>query len=758
MAFEAPEADHGIERLILAGVSDLFPAAAQLVQGVTGQGLQVDALVRAPMELAESFDGLGCLDVGAWLERRLDIPDETIHQVDGPVDQARAVVAAVGSLGGAFDVAEISVALANPGLAPFVEDELAGRGVATRYAGGRPAGRTAPYLLLSEVARYVDGQPFEALTSLARHPDLSTASEVLTGLDAYATEHLPSRTPREGQGPGERPGDPSWMVGRRRHVNRAVKRVGQLCGALAEGRPMTLPEVGEAILETLRDAYKATTFDQARREGRARLMALEELQKAAQSCGQLSPALVNAIGARAPGPLLRMLLRHAAERAVPDPENPAAIEMSDWLEVVLDDAPVLIIAGLNEGFVPQSVHGDPILPDRLRAALGITHNDLRMARDAHAMSAMLAERAERGFLAIITGRFDADREPLVPSRLLLRGSRPGDVIARTRRLFAPAGATRGSRHPSLAHVSAGPGLPRIIPQAGETLDGDSLSVTDFKRYLACPYRFWLWRVKGLEVRDDTARELSAAGFGNLIHACLEAFGSDEELRACSDAAVIERALLHHLDHTVELLFGSDARRAVAIQAAVARRRLQAFAHAQAARVAEGWRQVLVEKTFSKTDKLVALPVEGAPFYVHGRIDRVDIHEDGRLAVLDYKTGPSTPDQDHRKGLQNSKRWVNLQLPLYRLMAAALEIPHESVITGYGILPSDPTKSRFLMAEWDAEAFEEADALAVEVATQIRAGVFWPPSPHPPRYTDGLEGLCQEGALNAQSVAAPDGGP
>jgi RecB family exonuclease len=191
---------------------------------------------------------------------------------------------------------------------------------------------------------------------------------------------------------------------------------------------------------------------------------------------------------------------------------------------------------------------------------------------------------------------------------------------------------------------------------------------------------------------------------------------------------------------------------------VARRRLQAFAHAQAARVAEGWRQVLVEKTFSKTDKLVALPVEGAPFYVHGRIDRVDIHEDGRLAVLDYKTGPSTPDQDHRKGLQNSKRWVNLQLPLYRLMAAALEIPHESVITGYGILPSDPTKSRFLMAEWDAEALEEADALAVEVATQIRAGVFWPPSPHPPRYTDGLEGLCQEGALNAQSVAAPDGGP
>ena len=68
----------------------------------------------------------------AWAE-------DTIAIADGPVDQARAVAQAIGALGGAYDVSEISLALANGDLAVHIEDELDSRGVATRYAGGRPA-------------------------------------------------------------------------------------------------------------------------------------------------------------------------------------------------------------------------------------------------------------------------------------------------------------------------------------------------------------------------------------------------------------------------------------------------------------------------------------------------------------------------------------------------------------------------------------------------------------------------------------------
>jgi ATP-dependent helicase/nuclease subunit B len=470
--------------------------------------------------------------------------------------------------------------------------------------------------------------------------------------------------------------------------------------------------------------------------------------------------LAERVGAQAPAQLLRMLLRHAAEQTVPDPENPNAIQMTDWLEIVLDDAPVILIAGLNEGFVPSSIHGDTILPDRLRAALGLSHNDQRMAREVHALTSMIEERRRHGRVAIVAGRFDAAGEPLVPSRLLLRGSKSEDVVRRARQLFAERASQASSLHPTLAQVAPGPGLPRIVPGPRDVYPHASLSVTAFKNYLACPYRFWLDKVMGLRELHDKAVELDAARFGNMVHAVLERFGSDEEIRDCADPARIDRALGSFLDDYVRDAFGDNARRTVAIQATLARRRLSTFAPLQAARVVEGWRIVAVEHTIGREDKLAPLPMAGDPFYVHGRIDRVDRHEDGRLSILDYKTGAKLPDGDHRSGPRNDRHWVNLQLPLYRLLVPSLDLPHTSVTLGYALLPRDPKNAGFKDAAWDAGELAEAEALAVDVASRIRSGVFWPPSDPPPPFSEHFAPICQDTALNAHPVppATDAGGP
>lgn len=757
MALGDGVASTNLGSIVLAGASDLFPAVAGLIRGAVDRGTAVHALVRAPQELHEGFDDLGGLRIPHWLARRLDIPDDAIAVVEAPVDQARAVANAIGGLGGEFDVSEISLALANTALASHIEVELASRGVPTRYAGGRPAGRTAPYLLLSELSRYGDGRGYKALAGLARHPDLRHGSAALEALDTYALDHLPARTPSPGRGPGSHVTDSGPAQARRNEVDEVVVRVERCAGALAQGEPMDVVQVAHAVRHALGDVYKDQSFDQARREERARLMALEELSRAAQSFEDLSPVLVETVGRRPPAELMRLLLRHAAERAVPDPENPHAIEMTDWLEVVLDDAPVLIIAGLNEGFVPQSVMGDPILPDGLRAALGISHNDQRMAREVHGLTAMLEERADHGKVAIISGRVDAAREPLIPSRLLLRGTRPQDVVERTRVLFQQSVAGPSLLHPALMAVSPGRGLPRIIPAPGDVYPHTSLSVTAFKSYIACPYRFWLNHVMKLREIDDQALELDASRFGTMVHAVLERFGNEQELRSCADADQIRRALGCFLDEYTEGQFGPNARRTVAIQATLARRRLDAFAARQAERVQEGWRTVAVEHRVGREDHTVALALEGEPFYVHGRIDRVDVHEDGRLAVLDYKTSATVPDRDHRKGAKNSKIWVNLQLPLYRKLAETLDVAHSSVVTGYVLLPRDPGRAGFYEAQWDEAALQEADELAVQVASRIRDGVFWPPAGEPPQYSEALAAICQEGALNAQAIGRVEAG-
>ena len=264
--------------VVLAGVSDLFPAIANLLRDAAHEESPVHVLVRAPEGLKEGFDDLGNLNVSYWLQRRLDIPDEAISVVEAPVDQARAVAQAIGALDGAFDVSEISLALANPALAPHIEDELASRGVATRYAGGRPAGRTSPYLLLSELARYTDGRSFGALASLARHPDLRADTYVLQSLDMYAREHLPARAPRKGQGPGAAPPDIpeeglSSAQRRRKAIDGLVGRVDFQAGELAYGRPLSLSAMAQAVRRALQRVYENREFDQARREERARLMA-----------------------------------------------------------------------------------------------------------------------------------------------------------------------------------------------------------------------------------------------------------------------------------------------------------------------------------------------------------------------------------------------------------------------------------------------------------------------------------------------------
>jgi hypothetical protein len=79
-----------------------------------------------------------------------------------------------------------------------------------------------------------------------------------------------------------------------------------------------------------------------------------------------------------------------------------------------------------------------------------------------------------------------------------------------------------------------------------------------------------------------------------------------------------------------------------------------------------------------------------------------------------------------------------------------------------LLPRDPARAGFFEAQWDSEALEEADELAVHVATCIQGGVFWPPASKPPMYSDALAGICQDGALNAQPIvngkAAKGGAP
>src|SRR5690606_35854101 len=87
----------------------------------------------------------------------------------------------------------------------------------------------------------------------------------------------------------------------------------------------------------------------------------------------------------------------------------------------------------------------------------------------------------------------------------------------------------------------------------------------------------------------------------------------------------------------------------------------------------GWRIVKVE--VEPPEPGVPFDVDGRPVLLRGRIDRIDRNErTGEWAVFDYKTSDTgqPPEKTHRRGRGKERRWVDLQLPLYRHLLPAIE--------------------------------------------------------------------------------------
>ncbi len=432
-----------------------------------------------------------------------------------------------------------------------------------------------------------------------------------------------------------------------------------------------------------------------------------------------------------------------SERLTPLAVEPA-IELVGWLELPLDDAPALIVTSFNEGLVPSSLNADLFLPGGLRSALGIDDNSRRYARDAYAVASLLAPWRNATF---IVGRRTTNEEPLAPSRLLFAA--PPEVVAlRSRRFFAPL-CVRADEPPlagglASSRTSSAFAIPRPTPLANPIT---KMSVTEFRSYLACPYRYYLSRVLRLQRVADDATELDGATFGELAHHVLEQFGHSDA-RHASDASVIAEELNRFLNQRLLDRFGKQPRAVLSVQFAQLRMRLQAFAQFQADWVAQGWQIEHTELSFS--ERPGHLMVDGVPMYLTGRIDRIDVNtKTGERAILDYKTSDAGlhPEQSHRK---TKSTWLDLQLPLYRHLVRELGID-QPVRLGYVVLPKRVSDVNALLADWTAADLAEADRTAERVVRDIRAEVFWPPADAPPDFSEEFAAICQDGVFGRKGA-------
>ncbi|MCH2589052.1 MAG: PD-(D/E)XK nuclease family protein [Planctomycetales bacterium] len=731
------------EDIVLIGTVDINQTMRRMLES-DGVRDRVTALVHAPESLADRFDGLGCLEPRHWRQPARPPRDDSVQIADRPDDQATTVAAWLSELPGPRRADDVTIGIADETLVPTMARQMADCQVPTRWVHEAALPDTRPWRLLEAVAQCLeslhldeagDDDPvttvaYGPLAALWRHPDFetwlrsATDSDPVAVLDAFRREHLVARLELK---PLEPDDEDSLLPGA------ALEQTGSLLSTLS-GSPRPLTEWSEPIITLLATIYRDRTADRDERSGHVLLSASRHIHTAVTELGEVpGDVAVETTAIEA----IRVVLEMASGETIAAVADPEAIEMVGWLELPLDDAPVLAVVGVNEGHVPSATTSDLFLPDRLRQRLGILDNSRRIARDAYAVSALVASREH---LLLIGGRQSDSQDPLQPSRLLLSTEGDGQP-ARVLDLLDVDLTRRTARLPGA--FANGPSESRFLVPEPTATGLSRVSATAFGDFLACPYRFYLRHVLRLESFDDQPAELSALTFGILAHDALDEFGTSD-LANSTDVDAVQEFLRSAAWKWAGIRHGRHRPEAVEVQVVQLTNRLNALAEWQVRSVQEGWRIRHSEESIKAGQVILDTPA--GPLSVTGRIDRIDHNEStGQWRVIDYKTSnkPDKPDSNHRKGRGKQKTWQRLQLPLYRRLAREALGVDGDVQLGYLVLPASTADTGFLEAGWTEDELAEADEVAAEVAEKIVRGDYTQISQKPPAFSDELAGICQD---------------
>lgn len=726
-----PRRPAGVDRIVVLATPDPRMLSVEVLEALARE-LPVDVVVFGPADGLDLFDAWGRPKEEVWSRRRLELDfSSQVHLCADAAEQASRVA----TLASAYGEPEglLAVGVADADVAPVLENRLRTAGLKLFNPGGHPRRREGFYALLVALAGLAAEPAFATVQALARCPDFAdwlagrcshSLATVLRELDALHTLHLPTTLTAALAHTARRPA-----------ARAALDAAQELRDELTQGQ---FPDNASAVLEKIFGA---------RRVGDDSLLA--------ETAGAWTEILREVAVAKSDFPELdsrdwwELALAQLAESVHVDPREPGAVELLGWLELLWENAPHLVLAGFNDGRVPEAVTGDAFLPEALRARLGLKTNDTRFARDAYLLAALTASRrGEAGRLDVLVGKVSAAGDPVRPSRLLLLCD-DAELPARVKFLFGPADSAR-SALPWARAWQLQP--PHLAPPA-------RVSVTAFRDYLRCPFRFYLKHVVRMETVDPLKSELDALDFGTLCHAALEAMGRETVLRDCRDPALLREFLVRHVDQRARERFGAELTLPLIVQLESARQRLSRAAEIQAAERAAGWVIERVEEKF----ELVLGAVT-----VSAKIDRIERHvATGQWRVIDYKTSDRgvTPLDAHVRSARKEETapewarftidgkelvWVDLQLPLY-LEALAAELGRD-VAAGYFNLPKAVGETVVSLWENHDERWREAARRCAEgVATAIAAGTFWPPAEIAERdEDDALAGLFHHGT--AASVA------
>ncbi len=359
-------------------------------------------------------------------------------------------------------------------------------------------------------------------------------------------------------------------------------------------------------------------------DGRALASWLEELRDAGA-----------AIGTRLTRADLPQVLRDAMDRVPVRPPwgGHPRIAIYGLLEARMSRADLVICAGLTEGSWPASPSPEPLLPPAVLRALGVPAGEFRIGLAAHDLAGALGAPE-----VVLSWALRDEGGPVIPSRFVLRvEAMLGDL----------AEAHRERRALELArlidHAQLEPPYPQPTPVPSAEQRNVALAVTAVDRLRGDPYQFYAQAILRLRALDGLDADPSAAWQGTVVHNVMERWHKAGG-RAGELLAIASEELAAMQAHPVtRSLWWPRLERALQ------------------------WIDARIAKDAGEGRQVLASEIKGhfqlAGVTIKGRADRIDRGADGRLIVVDYKTGAPPKAKQVQEGFA-------LQLGTLALMAAA----------------------------------------------------------------------------------------
>ncbi|MCY1645831.1 double-strand break repair protein AddB [Caulobacter sp. SL161] len=293
------------------------------------------------------------------------------------------------------------------------------------------------------------------------------------------------------------------------------------------------------------------------------------------------------------------------------------------IEARLVRADRLVLAGLEEGVWPQGAPIDPFLSRPMRQRLGLPPPERRIGLTAHDFAQ--AASAPDVVLVHCERRGGA---PAVESRWLWR----------LKTLAAGAGLALPRRDDVLDWVRAmdapGPYAPigRPAPKPPVQDRPRKMAVTRVEALTRDPYAVWARDILKLYPLERPDEPVEARARGTAIHAAFERFAE-----LYPDAVPAEAASAFEKLYVDALVSAGMPPTALAREKALAR---------EAALWVADWerqRRTHVRRIVVEAEGKLELAINGRPFTLTAKADRIEPTPDGTAHILDYKTG-AAPSQ------------------------------------------------------------------------------------------------------------------